>query len=35
MPKLDWIKKEFDYGYDSGDVLSIIPNAIRRKEEKD
>lgn len=34
MPTLDWLKKEFDYGYDSGNVLSIIPNLTRYKEEK-
>lgn len=34
MPRLNWLKKEFGYGYDSGNVLSIIPNARRRREEK-
>lgn len=34
MPTQDWLKKEFGYGYDSGDVLSLFPNAVRRKEEK-
>lgn len=34
MPTLNWLKKEFQYGYDSGNVLSIIPDAIRRREEK-
>ena len=26
MPTLDWLKKEFQYGYDSGNILSLIPN---------
>ncbi|MFX0201329.1 MAG: methyltransferase domain-containing protein [Candidatus Hodarchaeota archaeon] len=34
MPTLDWLKKEFEYGYDSGDVLSIAPDTTRAKEEK-
>lgn len=34
MPRLEWLKKEFHYGYDSGDVLSLIPDLTRRKEEK-
>ena len=34
MPTLDWLKKEFNYGYDSGNVLSLIPNSTRRREEK-
>lgn len=34
MPTLDWLKKEFNYGYDSGNVLSVIPNRQRRIEEK-
>ncbi|HEY4800230.1 MAG TPA: methyltransferase domain-containing protein [Bacteroidia bacterium] len=34
MPKLDWLKKEFHYGYDSGNILSIIPDKIRKSEEK-
>jgi len=34
MPNLEWLKNEFNYGYDSGDVLSIFPNSTRRKEEK-
>lgn len=33
MPTLNWLKKEFDYGYDSGNVASLIPNRIRRSEE--
>ena len=34
MPTLDWLKREFDYGYDSGNILSLFPNSIRRREEK-
>lgn len=34
MPTLNWLKKEFSYGYDSGDVLSIIPSIKRFKEER-
>jgi SAM-dependent methyltransferase len=34
MPTLNWLKKEFSYGYDSGNILSIIPSATQRKEEK-
>lgn len=34
MPTLNWLKNEFNYGYDSGDVLSIIPNIKRFKEER-
>jgi phospholipid N-methyltransferase len=34
MPTLDWLKKEFHYGYDSGDILSLFPNRRRRDEEK-
>jgi SAM-dependent methyltransferase len=34
MPTISWLKKEFDYGYDSGDVLAVFPNRIRRSEEK-
>jgi SAM-dependent methyltransferase len=34
MPILDWLKKEFDYGYDSGDILSVVPDVTRAKEEK-
>lgn len=34
MPTLNWLKKEFNYGYDSGNVLSIVPNLTRFKEEK-
>jgi hypothetical protein len=34
MPTTDWLKKEFDYGYDSGNVLGLFPNKVRRSEEK-
>lgn len=34
MPTLDWLKREFNYGYDSGDILSLIPNSKRRSEER-
>jgi hypothetical protein len=34
MPTLDWLKKEYHYGYDSGNILSLFPNSTRRKEEK-
>lgn len=34
MPTIDWLKKEFHYGYDSGNILSLFPNAVRKKEEK-
>jgi SAM-dependent methyltransferase len=34
MPTLDWLRKEFNYGYDSGDVLSLIPNITRFNEER-
>lgn len=34
MPTLDWLKKEFHYGYDSGNILSIFPNKSRRNEER-
>lgn len=34
MPTVKWLKKEFSYGYNSGDILSIIPDR-RRKDEQD
>ena len=34
MPTMQWLKKEFDYGYDSGNVLSWVPNRIRRAEQR-
>ena len=33
MPTLDWLKKEFHYGYNSGDVLAQEPDEVRAKEE--
>jgi phospholipid N-methyltransferase len=34
VPTLDWLKNEFAYGYDSGNVLSWLPNLTRYREEK-
>jgi SAM-dependent methyltransferase len=34
MPTLDWLKSEFKYGYDSGNVLSRIPGRVRFNEER-
>lgn len=34
MPTIQWLKQEFEYGYDSGNVLGWVPNRIRRAEEK-
>ena len=34
MPTTEWLKKEFDYGYDSGNVLGLLPNKVRRSEEQ-
>jgi len=34
MPTLDWLKTEFSYGYDSGDVLSPTADEVRRREEE-
>ena len=34
MPTTQWLKKEFDYGYDSGNVTAWFPNRIRRSEER-
>jgi len=34
MPTIDWLKQEFHYGYDSGDVLAPEPDEVRAKEEK-
>jgi hypothetical protein len=34
MPTLDWLRSEFSYGYDSGNVLSWIPGRVRFKEER-
>lgn len=33
MPTVEWLKKEFSYGYDSGDVESDVIDKQRRKEE--
>jgi predicted methyltransferase len=34
MPTLDWLRREFSYGYDSGNILSRFPNKRRRAEER-
>jgi hypothetical protein len=34
MPTLSWLQQEFTYGYDSGDILSLIPRGVRRSEEE-
>jgi hypothetical protein len=34
MPTLSWLQQEFHYGYDSGNVLSLISGRIRRSEER-
>jgi len=34
MPKSNWLKEEFSYGYSSGNILSLIPNFDRIREEK-
>ncbi|MFN4973361.1 MAG: methyltransferase domain-containing protein [Bacteroidota bacterium] len=34
MPTINWLKKEFYYGYDSGNILSVIPNWRRLNEER-
>jgi Methyltransferase domain len=34
MPTLDWIRAEFHYGYDSGDVLARLPGFVRFREER-
>jgi hypothetical protein len=33
MPTLEWLKKEYYYGYNSGNVLSRLPGLTRLKEE--
>ncbi len=33
MPTIDWLKKEFHYGYESGDVLAPEPDPVRKEEE--
>jgi hypothetical protein len=35
MPTLDWLKRAFAYGYDSGDILRPEPDAVRAGEERD
>jgi hypothetical protein len=34
MPSLTWLKQEFRYGYDSGNILSLVPGRIRWSEER-
>ncbi len=34
MPSMEWLKNEFSYGYDSGNILSLIPNKVRCREER-
>jgi hypothetical protein len=34
MPRLEWLRKEFNYGYDSGNVLSFFARGRRRQEEQ-
>jgi SAM-dependent methyltransferase len=34
MPTLEWLRQEFHYGYDSGNILSRFPNSVRRREER-
>ena len=34
MPTLSWLQQEFSYGYDSGNILSLISGHIRRTEER-
>ena len=34
MPTLSWLQQEFSYGYDSGNILSLISGHIRRSEER-
>lgn len=33
MPTIDWLKNEFNYGYDSGDILESSPSPERLEEE--
>lgn len=33
MPTFEWLKKEFSYGYNSGDILSDTVDNRRKKEE--
>ena len=34
MPTLSWLQQEFSYGYDSGNILSLIAGRVRRSEER-
>ncbi len=34
MPTINWLKSEFDYGYDSGNVTAFFANRVRRREER-
>ncbi|WP_204106192.1 MULTISPECIES: class I SAM-dependent methyltransferase [Spirulina sp. CCY15215] len=34
MPTINWLKKEFYYGYSSGNILSLIPDRRRRNDEQ-
>jgi SAM-dependent methyltransferase len=34
MPTLSWLQQEFSYGYDSGNILSLISGRTRRSEER-
>jgi SAM-dependent methyltransferase len=34
LPTLEWLKKEFNYGYESGNILSWIPSLTRYREER-
>jgi hypothetical protein len=34
MPTIEWLKQEFNYGYDSGDVLTVRPGPERLLEER-
>ncbi len=34
MPTVDWLKKEFHYGYRSGDILANTPSEQRINEER-
>lgn len=33
-PDSEWLKKEFSYGYDSGEVRTPEPDEVRRREEE-
>lgn len=34
MPTLNWLRQEFRYGYDSGNILSLLPGRVRFSEER-